>query len=330
MFERESFYHMLPSESMDVCEENRKEFFYTLLERNYIWKKRFVDKQERPWTDNKIFQDYKFTNVYRELDRSSQWLINNIIRDESLDLKNLVWKILVYRIFNNPETFKLSVWPNGIPAYDDYNEDEFYEFIKFVRSKGQNPYTSAYIYPSMKGHTKDEGYCKFVVPEIHKKLPEFMQLVETANTPEQIFEYLKNIPLIGKFTAHEFYQDLCYIPIYTDKTFMKFGQNDFTNVGPGSGTGIRLIYPSLQYKKYKTGIQRLKDECEEEVKKIAEEMGVRPLYIGWNKETKQYEISENCNITLNQIEMWLCEYQKYWKMVKKVGKQRQVYVQKTF
>ena len=49
----------------------------------------------------------------------------------------------------------------------------------------------------------------------------------------------------------------------------------------------------------------------------------------WNKEKKAYEITNECNITLHQIEMWLCEYQKYWKMVIGEGKQRSEFQPKT-
>lgn len=34
------------------------------------------------------------------------------------------------------------------------------------------------------------------------------------------------------------------------------------------------------------------------------------------------DIDNPYTITLHQIEMWLCEYQKYWKVKYKIGKQR--------
>ena len=128
----------LPDSSMDVCDEHFQKFFETMYERMCVWKRRFIDKQSAPWTDDPILRDYKFTNVYRELDRSSQWQINNIMLDKGLTLKNLVWKLMFYRLFNSPETFsfdgtpkngQMSVfsdskvltsakWRNGIPDYD--------------------------------------------------------------------------------------------------------------------------------------------------------------------------------------------------------------------
>ena len=75
MFENAAWYDKLPDENLEVYEPYLRLFFETMYERQLIWKRRFIDKKERPWTDNKIFQESKFTNVYRELDRNSQWQI---------------------------------------------------------------------------------------------------------------------------------------------------------------------------------------------------------------------------------------------------------------
>ena len=112
MFENSSWYDKLPDESLNVYEPNLRLFFEVMHERQLIWKRRFIDKQERPWTENKIFQESKFTNVYRELDRNSQWQIKNILLDDKLSLKNLIWKLMIFRFFNNPETFTFE--PKGI------------------------------------------------------------------------------------------------------------------------------------------------------------------------------------------------------------------------
>lgn len=361
-----SFASYLPSVDMDVCEENHELFFWLMHERMAIWKRRFIDKQERPWTDNEILRDYKFTNVYRDLDRNSQWQIKNIILDEKLDLKNLIWKMMVFRFFNNPETFEFNPkkkgvaiqpnlfgtsvksglkqaeaieelipatkWRNGIPDYDEYDEDEFSRFIAGVRSSGQNPYTTAYLINSQAtpGMPRDYCYTRSVIPTLHEKIPEIIKVVQTAEKPEDIINFLIKMPAVALFIAHEFYQDFTYISKYTDREFMKFNQDDFTNVGPGASIGIRLIYPSIDtIKEQKAMIYRLRDEAESMLDFIAKSKGVPNYYVEWNKEKRCYEITDKCNITLHQIEMWLCEFQKYWKMTIKTGKQRSKFVPKT-
>jgi hypothetical protein len=354
MFEYAAWYKDLPDESFSVYEPNLRLFFETMHERQLIWKRRFIDRKERPWTENKIFQESKFTNVYRELDRNSQWQIKNILLDDKLSLTNLIWKLMVFRFFNNPETFtfepkgkgvQLSLfegnseepisakkWRNGIPDYDDYDEDEFSRFIAGVRSSGQNPYTTAYLINSQATPGKPRDYCYtcVVVPTLHKRLPELIKTVLTAKKAEDIIAFLKSLPSVADFIAHEFYQDFTYIPRYTNRKFMRFNQNDYTNVGPGASIGIRLIYPNLKtIKEQKQAIYWLRDVAEDWLTKISDEKGEKMPYLNWNKTLRRYEIQDECNITLHQIEMWLCEFQKYWKMLIGKGKQRSKFIPRT-
>lgn len=354
-----SFADFLPDDTIDIHQEHKRLFFWLMHERMAIWKRRFIDKKDRPWTENEILRDYKFTNVYRELDRNSQWQIKNILLDDSLSLKNLIWKMMVFRFFNNPETFTFNPkksgvaiqgdlfgapiksglkqaekisdlipatkWRNGIPDYDEYDEDEFSKFIAGVRSSGQNPYTTAYLINSQAtpGQPRDYCYTRVVIPTLHKRIPGIIKLVLKAKNPEEIIDYLTKMPAVANFIAHEFYQDFTYIPRYTDRKFMKFTQDDYTNVGPGASIGIRLIYPSLDsVAKQKQAIYWLRDEAERELTKVAKSKGEPMYYLEWDKEKREYCLTDECNITLHQIEMWLCEFQKYWKMTIKTGKQR--------
>ena len=336
MFENSAWHDQLPDESLEVYEPNLRLFFETMYERMLIWKRRFVEKKPRPWTDNKIFNESKFTNVYRELDRNSQWQIKNILLDKTLSQVNLIWKLMVFRFFNNPETFTKGMnemgWKNGIPDWNQYNEDEFAAFIDRIRKSGENPYTTAYLINSQATPGKPRDYCytRLVMPKLHAAIPELISKVKKAERPEDIITYLKGLPAAADFIAHEFYQDFTYIPRYTDREFMKFDQNDFTNVGPGASIGIRLIYPSLKTaREQKQAIYWLRDLADQWLTKIGKEKGEPMVYLNWDKTKGCYFLEEECNITLHQIEMWLCEFQKYWKMIIGEGKQRSKFVPKT-
>ena len=261
---------------------------------------------------------------------------------------------MVFRFFNNPETFTFEAkgktlqkdlfgnnvdelisatkWKNGIPDYEEYDEDEFAKFIEGIRSVGQNPYTTAYLINSQAtpGKSRDYCYTRLVIPTLHKNINKIINKVITAKKPEDIIEYLKTLPAVADFIAHEFYQDFTYISKYTDRKFMQFDQNDYTNVGPGASIGIRLIYPNLDtIRKQKDGIYRLKDAAEEALAKVSKIKGEKTPFVYWDKKSKKYVISDKCNITLHQIEMWLCEFQKYWKMQIGKGKQRSAFIPKT-
>ena len=159
MFESKKWHDKLPDVNEELNEGYLRLFFETLYERQLIWKKRFIDNKERPWTDDEILRDNKFTNVYRELDRSSQWEIKNILMDKGLNLENLVWKILVYRTFNNPQTFEAGIkvgYRNGIPNYEDYDKQEFYCFIEAVRKEIQIQMSKLFDYRYWKYGNKVE------------------------------------------------------------------------------------------------------------------------------------------------------------------------------
>ena len=333
---REEIEKMLPSADIKLHYQHFKLFYETMYERMQIWKRRFVDKQPYPWTENKILRDYKFTNVYRELDRSSQWQINNImLKEDPEDLRNFVWKVMIYRMFNNPDSFQWiqdnKGWSGGIPDYTDYNEEEFYNTIKELRANGMNPFTNAYLLMSGTKHggSRDDFYVYGGIRDLRNLIDNGMiGKIQKAKDPEEIIKMLCSMTTVASFIAHEYYQDFTYIPIYTGKKFMPFDQNDFTNVGPGASLGIRLIFPNLSTKEQKQAIYDLRDMAEVQLERVAKKNNGFVPYVHWDRKQNCYVIDGKCNITLHQIEMWLCEFSKYWKMITKIGKQRSRYVSK--
>lgn len=342
----------LPDESLECYKPNLKLFFETMYERQKIWVRRFIEKKPRPWSDNPILANFKFTNVYRELDRSSQFLIHKIMipmDEEGCSDLNILWKMMVYRTFNNPETFCFepselnkdlfgdteqyipsSRWRHGIPDFDEYDEDEFYEFICGVRLSGKNPFTNAYFINPISSCSRDKAYCHIMLPKLHSKIKDIYEVITTCETADEIIRIMNTLPAVSDFISHEYYQDLTYLQRYTQIDFMRFGQNDYTNVGPGASTGIRLIFPNLKtIKEQKDAIYRLKSMAKKELSLISEYRGEESFpYLYWSKRKKEYYSNPVCNITLHQIEMWLCEFQKYWKMTIDEGKQRSKYVPK--
>lgn len=313
------YYELMPDEREVVDVENFRLFFKTMKERQLIWKRRMVDKEEQPWTTDLILRDNKFTNVYRELDRSSQWEIRNIILDTSLAPEDLIWKILVYRTFNNPDTFEggKDRWRNGVPGFREWDEDEFAGFIHDVRASGHNPFTNAYYMNStIKGSkSRDNCYCYKVLPALHRIVLRVLELCNTAKKPKEFIDLFKTVPTVADFIAHEYYQDLTYIERYTGRKIFPFTQNDYTNVGPGASQGIRLIFPNTPTSEQVNRIYDLRFMAEVE-------LGTDMPYLYWDVDKKRYLTGGKCNITLHQIEMWLCEFSKYWKMLHQVGKQR--------
>jgi hypothetical protein len=298
-----------------------------MYERQQIWHKRFVLRKDRPWTDDEIFNNSKFTNVYRELDRASQWVIRTVMMDTSLTIEDYLFRNIIARFFNRPETFdkSLSDYALELPHYKDFDSKKLWREIMQYRDKVGNPWHTAYLMnPGMakndswnkEGKFRDDIYANKVFNDVHRIIPQLKKVLLTAKEPMEIITVLEKILAVSRFMSHEFYIDFCYAARFWKRPIMKFNENDYTNVGPGASTGIRLIFPSMV--KQIDGIYLLRDLAENYLSNFSEDF----KYIQWDKEEERYDIVTDCNINLHQIEMWLCEYQKYWKMRIGVGKQR--------
>jgi len=333
---------ILPDESLDVCDDNLYLFFQTMYERQKIWYKRNILKREAPWTDDKFLRDYKFTNVYRELDRNSQFQINHIIKVEK-NRTELIWKMMFFRFFNQPEFFTFIEeftkeadedgaedfsFVGMIPRYNKFRPLELKALMEAYRAIGGNPFTNAYLTNSQAcpEKTRDECFAFKVIPMLHKLVPKISRTLEEAGDPDEIIKLLLTLPSVSNFMAHEFYQDFTYVPRYTGVELMDFDQDDYTNVGPGCEAGIRLIFPNRKTNKEKlAAIYYLRDIAPTYLAKFGDFK-----YLGYNQKAQVYICPDILNekVTLHQIEMWLCEFQKYWKMQVGIGKQRSKFTPK--
>ena len=83
-----------------------EDFFYWINERHQIYINRWEKNLPKPWTEDPIFQQYKFTNVFRQLDRVTKEytrLVNNPTMRKDPHL--LMLDTILFRMFNLPETY---------------------------------------------------------------------------------------------------------------------------------------------------------------------------------------------------------------------------------
>lgn len=86
-------------------DEALQRYFYFLQERMSIFRHRYHG-DPAPYTDDPIFLAHKFTNVYRVLDRVSQYLIKHVIYNASLSGEplDILLRIVIFKIFNTVPT----------------------------------------------------------------------------------------------------------------------------------------------------------------------------------------------------------------------------------
>lgn len=327
---------LLPEADEEVNVDNLRLFFETMYERQEIWHRRNKLKlPQEQWTENKIFKEYKFTNVFRALDRASDWLINNVYNQNDISVKDLIWRIMFFRFFNQPDTFDHPEYGIDLPAYNEFDPQKTWEQVVQYREQVCDPYHHAYLINLAfakkdanwkgRGLFKDEAYIKIAYVKMHQLIPKIAVTLIKAKTPQEIIKVLKCLHAVSDFQAYEFFLDFGYASIYWKKSIMKFNENDFVNVGPGASLGIRLIFPSLKPKDQIQGIYWLRDLSQEMLREFGDFK-----YINWNRQFHEYTVYSGVgHLTYHQQEMWLCELSKYFKILWKEGKQRSKFIPKT-
>lgn len=218
--------------------ENFNFYLYFMVERmNIFWRRK---NNEFPYSEDEIFKINKFTNVYRVLDRSSQYLIKNIVNlENNFDKRDLIWRIVLYKHFNLPSTwdyFKCNIGEISLNTpIDDINE-----CLNNLMREGKPVYSNAYMITAF---TKASKYGKInnlpkhtiYLKEIFKK--EFIKsgLLDSlflAKSFEDLFNVFKKLTNFGDFQSYQYAQDLNYTKIFN------FDDNSFCSAGPGTKRGI--------------------------------------------------------------------------------------------
>ncbi|MFF3440596.1 nucleotide kinase domain-containing protein [Streptosporangium sp. NPDC002721] len=102
-----------------------------------------------PWTTDPIIGRHKFTNVYRAADRVSQYLIRDVIYNGSQDAEELVFRVLLFKIFNKIETWELLTRElGGRPTWDGYDFATYERILGAAMGRGERIYSAAYIVPN--------------------------------------------------------------------------------------------------------------------------------------------------------------------------------------
>lgn len=190
-----------------------------------------------PWTKDPIINKYKFTNAYRAADRVSQYLIKNVIYNTELpSLPNeILFRILLFKLFNKIETWELLKSNLGNPIYEEYNFNRYNDVLTKAITSGKAIYSAAYIMPSVRfGYARKHSN--------HLKLIEHIfetnaaaRLMETKRM-QQAFEIIKNFPGLGDFLAYQLLIDINY------STILNFSESEFVVPGPGAKGGISKCF----------------------------------------------------------------------------------------
>ena len=248
--------------ALDINPRAMQMFWRFVNERQQIAFKRELGLPA-PWTKNKYLRKYKFTNVYRELDRGSQWAIEHIIRPMRNDIvltlqaadsntgdqkkiwlrsvrtleKELFWQLFVYRMINRWETFAAI----GFPSYQHWDRASYMRDLDANGRNGKRPiFSSAYITcQCSKKQDRVHNFCD-MADDMHTKLPGLYKLLRTKPTLQVFCKALTKVFGIAGFTAFQISLDLVYAGLLPDT------RDEWADPGPGCRAGLGFIFPEIK------------------------------------------------------------------------------------
>jgi hypothetical protein len=296
-------------------------FFAFMRERHSVYLRRQAG-QPRPWTDDPILHKYKFTNVFRELDRTTIWFRENIRDryDDPSDPAKCLYAIAVFRWFNRIETGDALF--NKTDAFEQFARSHDVKYLRealmdVIGPKG--PFVTGahmvYAVPNMPLHegvlhcidrfVNDDGNeSAFVAWDMAKNPGDF--------SIEWTWEWMTRSYFgLGSFLAYELATDMRH-------THLLRGARDimsWANPGPGSTRGLNRVFS----RPYTARPSR---------EKLVEEMRFLLQHTkgDWAKEYNFWPNNEQFpELEMRDIEHSLCEYDKYLRVANGDGYPRGVY-----
>ena len=276
-----------------------RDFIHWINERHRI----YCRKEEGlpwPWTEDEILQKYKFTNVFRELDKTTVWMRENLTNPNANKPHALmIYNCAVFRMFGTMEMCE------AIGGWQEYHNPEHLKRTARGRlDNKQKVFTGAYI---ITNQGKKDPKENIVVDEFLFAIWDYRQLLSDVAGRGEIQQMHQNLGKLsgwggGGFMAYELVSDLRYTPVLENATDI----NTWANAGPGAKRGLNRVFG-------------------------------RPLKFtskmhNWNREmifllkiVNEEKESFVPTLEMREIEHSLCEFDKYQRVKNGEGKPRSIY-----
>lgn len=280
-------------------------FHKFMQERHAIYLRR-KDGYHFPWTKDPILQKYKFTNVYRELDRVTIW-IDEFIRKPFAYNENLWFMLCIARQINHPETLHELITTKGAFPIKQWNPEKMRQVMLDRQARGEKVYTGAYIINAMLGKYAGTVPSDKAYMTTHIVLDSVWQDRKTIkeslweNTLEATHKALMGHHGWGGFMAYEVVSDLRHTNYLNRAKDIR----TWAHAGPGAKRGLNRIFE----REVRKGLSN---------KQALEEMRQLLTVVGslWEHSPR---------LEMREIEHSLCEFDKYERVRLGEGKPRSLF-----
>jgi hypothetical protein len=205
--------------------------------RNEIWRRR-QEGQPPPWTRDPVLQKHRFTNVFRVVDRVSQYLISTVIPSGSEQPEEVFFRTFLFKIFNTITAWEVLTAAVGPPTWKDFDFEDYAVALDTAMARKLPIWSSAYMQKPQcfenLGPRKHRRYLGLVRYAMEQRMAEKLR---QAPTYEACFWAFRNtLPIHGDLLSMQHATDCNY------SSLINFDENDFVRVGPGSLGGINKCF----------------------------------------------------------------------------------------
>lgn len=230
----------------DFHETNLPLFWAFLCERQDIYIRRAHLQMDAPWSGDEVLSAEFITNVYRELDPGTKYLME--VLAETKNDKDKLLRVLAYRMMGSvPETF------DAVKALMTLKNYDAEKFVRKVRKKASSSehrvWGDAYrvaSYYDEKGEDKIESVSRLLT-KVVEQVPEWFRRMKNSPTAQDLFNVFVSIKGYGEFLAHQSMTDMLYLSENEDTKVFDFTTDEWAQPGPGARKGIwHLMAPSVK------------------------------------------------------------------------------------
>ncbi len=281
-------------------------FFEFVFDRQTVWHKRTALGLPAPWTDDEVLQNFRFCNVYRELDGGTIAIGKYLT--QPLPAEQKLFNIIAYRFFNRRDTIENLF--GGLLSEQNFDFKTLEKRFDAKKEEG-NIFSNAYL---ITAHAYNPDYrpqdkhvqILLMLNDLRFKLEDIIKNLRESAPQEGLKIIAEAVSSAGPFLAGQILLDATYA-----QNIVPYTANDFLIVGPGAHWGLNIICGRVLNKKEADAecrkLWQMQPQAFAELKQTTDK--------DWNEVRWQSE--SYCGgkyLCLHDVQNSLCEFRKYWRL----------------
>ncbi|KAJ7930157.1 hypothetical protein B0H13DRAFT_902517 [Mycena leptocephala] len=242
--------------------------------------------------------------THRVLDRTSQFVVTEVIEQGSLDPTELLFRILLFNCFRIG-TWKLLEEAFCRPlTYAGFDLDKYDKVLSAAANRGISLFTAAYmkIGHRLEHHANHMRHLE-LLEILMRDLP---QILDTADYTADVYEQLAAYQGMGAFTAYQLMLSLSY------SSLLNFSGDDFVVPGPGASSGLVKMFGRSTLRRAKTAVPEIESDI---LRWLVETQRAHFARLGLVFTYLRGPAGEEIDLGLADMEHAVCEVDKYARVV---------------